>query len=332
MTRFALPAGIVLLVLSMLFHPVFPCLGQEVPQQISYQGKLLEGGLPVTGTRDFVFTIGTWTEAHAGVAIEDGLYSVQLGSITPIPYETFTESATATLEIRVDGTPLSPDVQILAVPYAVKAEEAHRADQLGDALYVDNANVGVGTASPQANLDMAGGSIRLGGETRYTWPAGPDNLGNHTATENVRMNGHWLSGDGGNEGLYVNNYGYVGVGATDLSYFKLDVNGMLRVRDNMVLSNNWLSGDGDDEGIFVSSSGNVGVGTYNTREKLEVNGTVRASNSFNVNGANGVSGQFNVVTQINSSLGVLWIYQRQITVTGGIITAIGPENYYTRTP
>lgn len=38
-----------------------------------------------------------------------------------------------------------------------------------------------------------------------------DNLGNHTATSNVILGTNWLSGDGGNEGLYVNSDGYVGI-------------------------------------------------------------------------------------------------------------------------
>ncbi len=51
-----------------------------------------------------------------------------------------------------------------------------------------------------------------------------DNLGNHTATENIKLNNHWLSGDGGNEGVFVNSSGNVGIGtANPLS--RLDVRG-----------------------------------------------------------------------------------------------------------
>lgn len=39
-----------------------------------------------------------------------------------------------------------------------------------------------------------------------------DNLGNHTASQNIQLNNHWLSNDGGNEGLRVDNAGRVGVG------------------------------------------------------------------------------------------------------------------------
>jgi hypothetical protein len=51
-----------------------------------------------------------------------------------------------------------------------------------------------------------------------------DNLGNHTATQNVVLNGKWLSGDGDNEGVYVANNGRVGIGTTIPSE-KLTVSG-----------------------------------------------------------------------------------------------------------
>lgn len=41
-----------------------------------------------------------------------------------------------------------------------------------------------------------------------------DNLGNHTATSNIQLNGKYISGDGGNEGISVDNSGKVGIGTT----------------------------------------------------------------------------------------------------------------------
>ena len=39
-----------------------------------------------------------------------------------------------------------------------------------------------------------------------------DNLGNHTATKNILLNGNYLSNDGGNEGIRIDNSGKVGIG------------------------------------------------------------------------------------------------------------------------
>gem|GEM_PF-1493134 len=41
-----------------------------------------------------------------------------------------------------------------------------------------------------------------------------DNLGNHTATQNIQLNGKWLSNDGGDEGVFVNTTGQVGIGTS----------------------------------------------------------------------------------------------------------------------
>lgn len=41
-----------------------------------------------------------------------------------------------------------------------------------------------------------------------------DNLGDHTATKNIILGSHYLSGDGGNEGILVDSVGKVGIGAS----------------------------------------------------------------------------------------------------------------------
>ena len=52
--------------------------------------------------------------------------------------------------------------------------------------------------------------------------------GQFTAKANLKLNGHWLSGDGDNEGVYVANNGNVGIGTTTPGA-KLDVSGNLKI-------------------------------------------------------------------------------------------------------
>ncbi len=128
-----------------------------------------------------------------------------------------------------------------------------------DIALMPSGYLGVGTRSPAAKLDVDGGSMRLsdyGGGTYDTGNetyilaveadgdvvevdpstlggggGGADNLGNHIATQNIRLSGNWLSNDGGNEGIQIQNDGDVGVG-TSTPDARLDVEGgSLRLSD-----------------------------------------------------------------------------------------------------
>jgi hypothetical protein len=103
-----------------------------VPGQIAFQGLLTDDlGSPLTATVTIDFGLfesaagGTalWTESHPGTPVVDGVYDVQLGSITPLTPALLTGS-TVYLEIAVDGETFTPRKQLLAVPYALTAAEA----------------------------------------------------------------------------------------------------------------------------------------------------------------------------------------------------------------
>lgn len=92
---------------------------------------------------------------------------------------------------------------------------------------------------------------------------GVDNLGNHQYTQNMETDGNWLSGDGDNEGVYVDNSGSVGIGTASPSS-KMDVNSpsnALRLRAGDV--NN---GSGGDKQIKFSYNGTTNY-THNIRTR-----------------------------------------------------------------
>ena len=114
-------------------------LRAAVPGQVDFQGLLLDaGGQKVNGAVDLVFTLfdvptgggSLWTESHADVQVTDGVYGVTLGSVTPLTPELLA-GGNLWLQIAVEGETLSPRRQLLAVPYAIRAESAGNATNMG---------------------------------------------------------------------------------------------------------------------------------------------------------------------------------------------------------
>lgn len=130
---------------------------QTIPQIISFQGKLLESGVAVTGTRNITFSfVGTaWSETHAAVLITNGLYSVVLGSVTPIPVSVFDDHSTATLRVTVGTDVLSPDISLSSSGYAYKSEKASESDNAITAITANNTlairGIAVSSDSPLGN-------------------------------------------------------------------------------------------------------------------------------------------------------------------------------------
>lgn len=73
-------------------------------QKLPFQGKLLENGQPANGEKTVVFALvgDVWTESHT-LTVVDGLYSVVLGSTTPLPLDIFDDAPERQLSIRVEG-------------------------------------------------------------------------------------------------------------------------------------------------------------------------------------------------------------------------------------
>lgn len=101
----------------------------DLPSQISYQGRLTDsGGNALTGDANLTMRIyrtpsgGTaiWSESHSGVSVEDGLFSLQLGSVNPIPQSVWTEQPDSVwLGIQVGSDPeISPRTQLTPSPFA----------------------------------------------------------------------------------------------------------------------------------------------------------------------------------------------------------------------
>ncbi len=110
-----------------------------VNKQINFQGKVVntDGTNVTNGDYDFVFNIysvdsgGTaiWTETRTGgnqVTVTDGIFQVNLGSVTALPgsVDFNTDNIYLGIEFNSDGE-MSPRVRFTAAPYAMNADRVH---------------------------------------------------------------------------------------------------------------------------------------------------------------------------------------------------------------
>jgi len=119
-------------------------------------------------------------------------------------------------------------------------------------LVIMDGKVGIGTTNPGYELDVSGNArvgsagvgylylgnrgyyigddsvgddIQTNAPNMYVYDSGwkrlvregdsvlnGDNLGNHSASQNIKLSGYWLSNDGGDEGVFVKTDGKVGIG------------------------------------------------------------------------------------------------------------------------
>jgi len=275
--RFKIKAFLVSFVCFYFITSGFP-YAEGIPQQINYQGKLFENNKAVSGTKTFRFRFseGNWSETHENVDVENGYYNVILGKKEAIPQEIFNNHSELHLEISVDGSVLSPQIDIVSVAYAFKAAVSDNTQKIagnpvtgmpqkdqvlqwnGTEWTPETLVKGVKTVSVGSGLSGGGSSEEptvsiadfgisgkhlaanivdsskiLDGSIQeddigFSFK---DNLGNHTATQNIKMYTHWLSHDGNNEGIYVAENGNVGVG-TNMPDSQLDIQGDMNVQGN----------------------------------------------------------------------------------------------------
>ncbi len=281
----------------------------QVPRLINYQGMLTDAvGNPIRGDVTIEFRIyasetgGTieWAETQL-VKVTDGLFHVVLGSSSPtaqIPLSLF-DGTDKYLALKVGtDTEMTPRKRLVSVGYAFRAYDADKVDGKDASAFVQKVDGVLPDATGNVDL-VAGSNVTLTpdvAKNQITISATPggggDNLGNHTATQNIKLNGHWLSGDGQNEGVFVANDGNVGIGTTNPGYYALNVAGTIASTGNGGIAQIFnanantavLNGiqdvqvrTGGDTRVTFKNNGNVGIGTPNPVYTLDVAGTIAST-------------------------------------------------------
>lgn len=139
-----------------------------VPETMSYQGVLRDavGNVVPDGAYGLTFRVynvatgGTalWTEAQT-VAVEDGIFNVILGSVSPLalPFDT-----QYWLGVQIASDPeLAPRTQLTSSPYAMRAQYADQGDTdwltSGSDIYRIDGSVGIGTLPAMVRTETKDG-------------------------------------------------------------------------------------------------------------------------------------------------------------------------------
>jgi len=104
--------------------------GAVFASPFTYQGELIDSGVPADGMYDMVFTltdspfigIALQQIAMNNVEVSDGLFEVDLDYL-----DSLFDGSDRWLAITVDGTPLNPRIQIQYSPYSIRAINAQDA-------------------------------------------------------------------------------------------------------------------------------------------------------------------------------------------------------------
>ena len=159
-----------------------------------------------------------------------------------------------------------------------------------------------------------------------------DNLGNHIVTENLKLNNFWLSGDGGNEGVFVTSAGNVGVGVSAPAQ-KFQVNGYVRGDTGFCIGTScitsWPSGGtsiwSQNGTNAYYNTGNVGIGTSLPSQALQVAGSVAATSFIGALSGNANTATSLAANGVNCSSGY---YPLGVNASGAAESCIQDSDIY----
>ena len=158
-------------------------------------------------------------------------------------------------------------------------------------LYIDNSN----TSAPLIYGDFINDLLRINGtlnvNNAYSFPAADGNNGQILVTDgsgslswssdiiaikNIQLNGNYLSNDGDNEGIYINNSGQVGIGTNNPAE-QLTVSGNQTVTGKLTINTLQITGGSPGSGkvLTTDADGDATWQDNNSRVAFESNNTAQ---------------------------------------------------------
>ena len=163
---------------------------------------------------------------------------------------------------------------------------------------------------------MSGTNLSISSGSTLDLSGLADNLGNHTATQNIQLSSNWLSNDGANAGIYLNDSGYVAVNhsapeaALHIIQNDMEIVGYNHPASVALPINGGSGSTGGSGATYSVSPSNVlsvsfgdenqGTVQYNKQKNLTANQKVcvtKSSGLFNVN----------IAVRIKKSTDTVWV-------------------------
>jgi len=287
-------------------------LAFAVPQSISHQGRLLQDGILVEGSKTINFAIYDsltdggvlWSTSNVTVQVRQGIYSVELGSASNPITPGLLDGDSAYLEITIDPSGandvLSPRTKFTSVAYALQVGAMNASGLSGT---IDQARLPSSfelSGTITANAFVGDGSLLTGitgGDIAFGSDSGPTNsifvksdglvgIGTTNPTHKLEI----VRSAGVEEGISVSGNtaggaGYVGLRMRLNSIVDSVVRNRISPGETYTgleigtTSNHHMrfitnGAEATNERMRITSAGNVGIGTTNPGKRLYVEGEI----------------------------------------------------------
>lgn len=277
----------------------------QIPRTITYQGVLRDGSGAVTGAHTLLITLYNqasggaqlWNELH-NVTVDEGLFSVVLGSVTPIP-GSVTFDRTYFIGVAIDGGAELPRTALTSVPYALHAEQA--------------SSLSPGATGVVTSINTVGGDLTLvgGGGTSI------NRVGNTITISSSGGGGTGIQGVQNTDGsltITTPNGPVANLSVADngITTAKIANNNVTAAKINSSGATNGqvLAADGSGNAVWITSSGGLTLPYINTLSNtgdlfsITNQGTGRVAYFRNTNAAPSGSALYGEVNATSPSLTV----------------------------